>query len=176
MPGPAEAPDTTTPRPDGPPAPNAPGFEETQEEARRLVGARLFTVLAWDVDRRALQRIHTSHPVEYPVSGEKFMPIDAPWPQQVLVRQQPYLGVDAAAVAAVFADHETIAALGCGSTLNLPVVVGGRTLGVLNLLDAEGSYDEASVAAALPLASRAADPLAAWHRSRATAPTPEETR
>ena len=69
---------------------------------------RLFTVLAWIPARHALRRIHTSHPEEYPVGGEKTMPADAPWPQQVLVRQQPYLGEHPADVAAVFSDWPVI--------------------------------------------------------------------
>ena len=170
------APDTRITRPEGPSTPNAPGFDGVQAEARRLVGARLFTVLAWDDERGALTRIHTSHPVEYPVGGEKFMPRDAPWPQQVLVRQRPYLGVDPASVAAVFADWPTIEALGCGATLNLPVVVGGRTIGALSLLDAAGTYDEGSIARAAPVAALAAAPLLAWHATRTAVPTPEENR
>jgi transcriptional regulator with GAF, ATPase, and Fis domain len=170
------APDTRITRPEGPPAPNAPGFEQVHEELRRLVGVRLLTVLAWDDTRGALQRIYTSDPEAYPVGGEKFMPRDAPWPQQVLVRQQPYLGVDPASVAAVFADWPTIEALGCGATLNLPVVVDGRTVGSLNLLDVEGRYDESSVDRALPVAELAAAPLIAWHRSRTETPTSEDNR
>ncbi|MFI9383889.1 GAF domain-containing protein [Kutzneria sp. NPDC052558] len=73
--------------------------------------------------------------------------------------QRPYLGPDAAAVREVFADHRLIAELGCGAVINVPVVVGGRTLGVLNILDTEGSYDEDSVAAAESLAPLAAAAL-----------------
>ena len=170
------APETRITRPVGPPAADAPGFDVVQAEARRLVGARLFTVLAWDDDRGVLARVHSSHPVEYPVGGEKTMPRDAPWPQQVLVRQQPYLGTDPASVAAVFADWPTIEALGCGATLNLPVVVDGRTVGALSLLDAEGTYDEGSVTRAVPVAELAAAPLLAWHATRTTTPTSEENR
>jgi hypothetical protein len=96
----------------------------------------------------------------------------------VVIDQQPYLGRDAEAVAEVFGDHELIASLGCGAVINIPVVDGDRTLGVVNLLDAEGAYDEASVVAAAPLAALALEPLRAWHAGRAggrpttTAPPP----
>ncbi|GAA0292474.1 GAF domain-containing protein [Kineococcus aurantiacus] len=166
---PATAPETTITRPDHA-GENAPGFEVVEAAARAGLGVRLFTVLAWDDERAALQRIHTSHPEEYPVGGEKFMPREAPWPQQVLVRAEPYLGRTPAEVAAVFADWPTIEALGCGSTLNVPVVDAGRTLGSLSLLDVEGHYDELSIPRALRLADLAREPLRAWHTTR-SAPT-----
>jgi GAF domain-containing protein len=147
-------------------------FGDVETAARDRVGVRLFTVLAWDDDRCALHRIHTSHPAEYPTGGEKVFPRDAPWIRRVVVEQQPYLGRDRAAVAEVFSDHELIESLGCGAVVNVPVVDGGRTLGVLNLLDADGAYSDESVAAALPLAERAVEPLRRWHAARSTAPRP----
>jgi hypothetical protein len=64
-----------------------------------------------------------------------------PWTEQVLRRQQPYVGRTAADVRAVFFDHALIASLGCGSVLNVPVVWDGRTLGTINLLHEDGWYD-----------------------------------
>lgn len=145
------------------------GFGAVEEAARDAVGARLFTVLAVDADRGLLSRIHTSHPDEYPVGGEKVMPMSDPWPQQVMVGQQPFLGLGDEAVAAVFSDHEVIAALGCSETLNLPVVHAGHTLGVLNLLDAAGAYGEDSITAAAHLPALAVAPLLAWHSANADA-------
>ena len=140
-----------------------PDFDAVEAAARERVGVRLFTVLAWDEDRCALHRVHSSHPVEYPVGGEKVFSREAPWIRCVVVEQQPYVGRDRDAVAAVFPDHELIASLGCGAVVNVPVVDGGRILGVLNLLDAAGAYDEGSVAAALPVAELAVEPLRRWH-------------
>lgn len=164
-----DAPPTTILRPEAP-EPNADGFEPVEHAARDGVGVTLFTVLAWDDRAGTLQRIYSSHPIEYPPGGSKVMPRDAPWPRQVLVERRPYLGRTPADVAAVFADWPTIAALGCGATLNVPVVDHGRTLGALNLLHGEGAYDEESVAAALPLARLALPALRAWHAAH-TDPT-----
>jgi GAF domain-containing protein len=153
------------------------GFAAVEVAAREQPGVRLFTVLGWDDVRGALHRVHTSHPAEYPAGGEKLFSRQAPWVRRVVVDQQPYLGRDAEAVAEVFGDHELIASLGCGAVINVPVVDGGRTLGVLNLLDAEGAYDESSVVAAERLAPLALEPLRAWHAGRptVTAPPPEGT-
>ena len=114
------------------------GFSSVETAAREQVGVRLFTVLAWDEKTSALQRVYSSHPVEYPTGGQKVFPREAPWIRRVVMEQQPYLGPDPEAVAAVFEDHDLIASLGCGAVVNVPVVDNGETLGVLNLLDAAG--------------------------------------
>jgi hypothetical protein len=130
-----------------------------EEKVRATVGAKLFTVLAWIPQRQALRRVHSSHPDQYPVGGEKTVEVDSGWMRQCIIAQQPYLGPDRDAVRAIFADHELIAELGCGAVINVPVVDNGQTIGVLNILDAEGSYDEASVATASSLAPLAVPAL-----------------
>jgi len=142
---------------------DAADFADVECAACRTPGVRLFTILAWVDDRAALHRVYSNMPQTYPLSGEKVMPRGAPWIGQVVIAQRPYLGRDAAAVAAVFSDHALIASLGCGAVINLPVVDGGRTLGVLNLFAAEDAYDEESLTAALPLAVYSVPALRRWH-------------
>ncbi|GAA3467282.1 GAF domain-containing protein [Nonomuraea roseola] len=132
---------------------------DVESAIRREVGARLFTVLAWIPERGALRRVHSSHPGQYPVGGEKTVEVAEGWLATCIEGRRPYLGADRAAVREIFADHELIESLGCGCVINVPVVEEGRVLGVLNLLDAEGSYDEASVAAAVALAPLAVPAL-----------------
>ncbi|WP_020667280.1 hypothetical protein [Amycolatopsis nigrescens] len=136
-------------------------FSTVEEEVRRAVGVRLFTVLAWLPERRALRRVHSSHPGLYPVGGEKTVEVAAGWLERCITGQRPYLGADREAVREIFADYELIESLGCGAVINLPVTDGERTLGVLNLLDVEGSYDDTSVEAVLPLAGLAVPALRA---------------
>ncbi|MFE5506580.1 GAF domain-containing protein [Amycolatopsis japonica] len=130
-----------------------------EDKTRATIGVRLFTVLAWVPERRALRRVHSSHPVEYPVGGEKTVEVAAGWLERCITGQEPYFGPDSAAVREIFADHELIDSLGCGAVINVPVVDEGRTLGVLNLLDAEGHYDDDSVAVARSLAPLAVPAL-----------------
>ncbi|MGV9367675.1 GAF domain-containing protein [Amycolatopsis sp. NPDC003731] len=130
-----------------------------EERVRAELGVRLFTVLAWIPERRALRRVHSSHPAEYPVGGEKTVEVAAGWLDRCITAQEPYFGPGKAAVREIFADHELIESLGCGSIINVPVVDGGRTLGVLNILDAEGAYDEDSVQVARSLAPLAVPAL-----------------
>ncbi|RSN61274.1 GAF domain-containing protein [Amycolatopsis sp. WAC 04182] len=130
-----------------------------EDKTRATIGVRLFTVLAWVPERRALRRVHSSHPVEYPVGGEKTVEVAAGWLERCITGQEPFFGPDSAAVREIFADHDLIDRLGCGAVINVPVVDDGRTLGVLNLLDAEGSYDDDSVTAARSLAPLAVPAL-----------------
>lgn len=132
-------------------------MKDLEERVRQEVGVRLFTVLAWVPERRALRRVHSSHPEEYPVGGEKTVEVAQGWLARCIEAGQPYFGPDKAAVREIFADHELIESLGCGSIINVPVLgEQGEVLGVLNILDAEGSYDDASVAAAQEIARDAA--------------------
>ncbi|MEV0614233.1 GAF domain-containing protein [Nonomuraea sp. NPDC050404] len=135
-------------------------MKELEERVRREVGVRLFTVLAWVPERRALRRVHSSHPEQYPVGGEKTVEVAQGWLSMCIEGRQTYFGRDRAAVREIFADYELIESLGCGSIINVPVVGDdGEVLGVLNILDAEGSYNDSSVAAAEAIARDAAGAL-----------------
>ncbi|MET8865151.1 GAF domain-containing protein [Nonomuraea sp. NPDC049421] len=128
-------------------------LDELERRVREEVGVRLFTVLAWVPERRALRRVHSSHPAEYPVGGEKTVEVAQQWLSTCIEGREPYFGRDKAAVREIFADHELIESLGCGSIINVPVLGrDGEVAGVLNILDAEGAYDDASVAAAQAIA------------------------
>lgn len=134
---------------------------ELEETVRRELGVRLFTVLAWVPERRALRRVHSSHPEEYPVGGEKTVEVAQDWLATCVEGRRPYFGRDKAAVREIFADHELIESLGCGSIINVPVIgKEGEVLGVLNILDAEGTYDEQSVATAEAIARNSAAAVA----------------
>ena len=118
--------------------------------ADALVGARLFTLMAFDGATREASRVYTSDPVAYPVSGTKPAPENA-WSARVLDRRETFVANDLAGIAAVFPDHALIDSLGCRAVLNLPIVLGGRVLGTVNCLDRAGRYTPARVAAARAL-------------------------
>ena len=136
-------------------------LRDVEDKVRESVGVRLFTVLAWIPERQALRRVHSSDPERYPVGGEKTVEVARGWLARCIEAGEPYFGPDRAAVREVFADHELIESLGCGAIVNVPVMDGDEVLGVLNILDAEGSYDEESVAVAASLAPLAVPALRA---------------
>lgn len=110
------------------------------------VGARLFTVMALDPQTGMARRVWTNAPDTYPVGGEKPMPENA-WTDLVIRQRRDWVANTPAEIAELLFDHQTIAALGCGSALNMPVVVADRVIGTINLLDLEGHFTPQRLAA-----------------------------
>ncbi|MDQ0825993.1 hypothetical protein QFZ60_002166 [Arthrobacter sp. B2I5] len=129
---------------------------EVEQAVNAEVGFKLFTILAFRDQGRQMERIYSSHPVEYPVGGRKDVGRDvaADWLEACLVKQQPFFGPTAADVERVFKDAELISSLGCGSIINAPVLRAGTTVAALNVLDAEGAYTAQDVDKVLDIARR----------------------
>jgi hypothetical protein len=117
-------------------------FRAADAAYRDLIGHRLFTIMALRTESAESERVYTNNAAAYPVTGRKPMHEDR-WSAQVIGRREVFLGRTLAEIATVFPDYELIGSLGCGAVLNFPVVQDGRVLGTINVLDAEGAYDEA---------------------------------
>jgi hypothetical protein len=121
-----------------------------QALAQAAVGAKLFTVMQVDWEKDVAARVHTSDPVSYAVSGTK--PINRThWFDIVHIERRPFVANTIEEIAKVFPDHETIASLGCGSVINLPVVIADELAGTVNLLHEEHFYTQVRVEAAKAL-------------------------
>ncbi|MCR9139265.1 MAG: GAF domain-containing protein [Alphaproteobacteria bacterium] len=104
-----------------------------------LFGVRLFTVMTVDMEEGLARRAFTSDPESYPGSGTK--PIERnSWFEIVHDRGEVFVANTLEDIAGVFADHELIGSLGCGSVMNLPVFDDGALLATVNLLDREGYF------------------------------------
>lgn len=112
-----------------------------------VAGHRLFTVMTVDLAAGLAQRAFTSHPEEYPVSGTKPIQRNA-WFDIVHGERRSFIANTIEDIAQVFPDHELIASLGCGSVLNLPVVLQGELAGTVNLLHEPHWYTPERVARA----------------------------
>ena len=132
---------------------------------RSLIGWKLFTVMALDPARAEAARVHTSDPDAYPVGGRKPLGALTWWGEHVLKARRPWIGRDAEDIRRAFPDHETIAALGCASCLNVPVVEGGTVLGTVNLLDEAGRYEAHHAGIVAPYADLLRAPLRRWAAS-----------
>lgn len=97
------------------------------------LGARLFTVTTVDEAAGLARRLHTSHPVEYPVSGTKPMERDG-WYEHTVAGKRTFVANTPPEFAKYFFDHALIVSLGLGSCINVPVVEGDRVLGTVNIL------------------------------------------
>lgn len=110
-----------------------------EDLARTVPGHRLFTVMTVDMAAGLARRAYTSHPSEYPVSGTK--PIERNrWFEIVHGQRQSFVANSIEDIATVFPDHALIASLGCGSVLNLPVVLKNDLVATINMLDEPGHY------------------------------------
>jgi len=133
-------------------------FRAFEATTAKLVGHRLFTLLIVCADDALVERIYSSDPGAYPLTGRKRMG-PTPWGDLVLRGHQPYLGRDKAAIEWAFPDHALIESLGLRSVINIPIIAFDRVLGTLNLLDVEGHYDEADLARVAALAGLLAYPF-----------------
>ena len=128
------------------------GMARTGEEAWRLLeeltrtapGHRLFTVMTVDMEAGLARRAYTSHPREYPVSGTKPIQHDR-WFDIVHRQRLSFVANTIEDIATVFPDHALIETLGCGSVLNLPVVLNGDLVATINMLAEPGHYTETRV-------------------------------
>jgi GAF domain-containing protein len=122
-------------------------FRAAEQASAALVGHRLFTVLFVVPGGAEVERVHSSDPAAYPLTGRKRMG-PTPWGEHVLVRGRAWMGNTPEEIRWAFPDHELIARLGCGACINIPVREGGAVIGTLNILDAAGAYTTAEVATA----------------------------
>lgn len=124
------------------------------------LGTRLFTVTTVDEEAGLARRLHTSHPVEYPVSGTKPMEKDG-WYDHTVRGQRTFVANTPPEFAKYFFDHALIVSLGLGSCINVPVVDGGRVLGTVNLLAEAGHFTPDRLAAYEVLVAEATPALVA---------------
>lgn len=125
------------------------------------LGTRLFTVTALDEAAGVYRRAHTSHPLEYPVSGTKPVERDG-WYAFCITGFQPFVANSPAEFAKYFFDHALITSLGLGSCVNIPIRSGnGPVLGTVNLLAEAQHFTENRLAAYLALTAAVTPALAA---------------
>ena len=121
-------------------------FDALHELTRATVGVRLFTIMTVDMDQMLARRVYTSDPENYPCSGTKPVEMNS-WFEVVHTRREMFVANTLAEIAKVFPDHELIGSLGCGSVVNLPIVLGGQLVATMNVLDREHHYSSERVSA-----------------------------
>lgn len=92
-----------------------------------------------DLANEVARRAHTSHPLDYPVSGTKPTHYDD-WFDIVHRQHKLFIANAIADIAKVFSDHGKIRSLGCGAAVNLPVVITGHPTATINMLHHEHHY------------------------------------
>ena len=112
---------------------------------KATVGAKLFTVMTADMDAMLARRVYTDDAENYPTTGTKEIEMNR-WFDQVLTRQEAFVSNTLADIDTVFPDAELIGKLGCGSVVNLPIIMGGKVIATMNILHEEGYYTAERVA------------------------------
>jgi hypothetical protein len=123
----------------------------------QVIGVKLFTVMTVDMKNGVARRAYTSDPVAYPASGTKPIHYDS-WFDIVHKQRQNFVANTIADIATVFPDHETIWSLGCGSVINVPIILGDVLVATINMLHEEHYYtpERVQLTAALSLPGKAA--------------------
>ena len=122
-------------------------FSALERMTRELVGVKLFTVMTSNTGKRESERVYSSMPDVYPVSGTKPYN-DTHWSEITLEKKLTFVANTIADIAKVFDDHELILSLGCESVINVPIIIDGDVIGTINCLHEEGYYTEERVKAA----------------------------
>lgn len=111
-------------------------------------GYIVFTVMALSLDLSVAKRIFSSHNDAFPVSGEKpIMRND--WFKQVVENKTLFCANQPEQMGDQFPDIDLIKALGCGSVLNVPIIISGKTVAVANILHRAGFFTPAMIDATL---------------------------
>lgn len=122
---------------------------------RQKPGFDLLTVLAPNQVGDRLVRLFSTNMAQYPL-GDADPVQDDRWFRHLFVRKEAVIANDAEAIRDWLPDYSEFAAMGYGSLANLPVVVAGEALGLMNLMAGPGHFSAANVAAIsaeLPLAA-----------------------
>ncbi len=112
-----------------------------------VVGVKLFTIMTSDTNDKLSERIYSSMPDVYPVSGTKPYN-ETEWSEITLNRKETFVANTIEDIAKVFDDHELILSLGCQSVINVPIIVDGEVIGTLNCLHDRDYYTKDRIRAA----------------------------
>ena len=116
-------------------------FRAVEAVAQRAIGHRLFTIMRLHAAAQEVERLYSSLPDAYPVSGRKPKQ-GTPWGEQVLDRGEIFVASSPDEVRAAFADYELIFSLGIGAIMNVPIRFRGRSLGTMNICHEAGWFTD----------------------------------
>ena len=120
-------------------------YRALQTLTEQTVGVKLFTIMTVDLKAGLARRAYTSDPVSYPASGTKPIHFDD-WFDIVHKQRRNFVANTLADIAKVFPDYELIGSLGCGSVVNMPVILADELVCTMNILHEEHYYTPGRVA------------------------------
>ncbi len=114
-------------------------FAALDDLVQRHIGAIITSCTTIDLIAMKAERVYTNQPDAYPLSGQKDIEPNR-WTRLVLEQGRTFVANTVDEIIEVFPDHEVIRSLGCGSAMNVPVILSGKLLGTLNLLHEPGHF------------------------------------
>lgn len=120
------------------------------------VANELFTAMRFHAETMEVERLHSTLPGSYPVSGRK-PKRDTEWGKKVLIDRRVNNGFGAADIRWAFTDHATILGLGLNAVLNVPIVRDGSVLGTINYLRGNPAFGSREAELAKQIATALAD-------------------
>lgn len=104
-----------------------------------LPGVRTVTWLAARPEKAITERVGTSDAHHFPVGG--FDPIDeAAWSRRIYADRLPIVANDVEEMSFYIPETADLVKLGYGSIVCAPIIVGGKSLGTVNLLGEAGLF------------------------------------
>ena len=103
---------------------------------KKIVGHKLFTLTVNDKKVKYVERVYSNNKKVYPLLGTKPIPKNN-WTKTVYYQKKEFLGKNFNDIKKLFFDYEIIQSLGCGSIINVPIVINKKILGTLNILHKE---------------------------------------
>ena len=130
-------------------------FELLSARLRQRVGYELLTLLAPNDSGVRLVRHYSSKPDQFP-PGEADIVEGTRWFRELFVEKRPVVANDEASIRRWLPDFNEVSALGYCSLFNLPIVVSGSVVGLINMMGNRHHFDKRRVEA-----TRSETPLAA---------------
>lgn len=135
-------------------------WAQVRDAVTEELGVILCTVLVFTHGGARMERIFSSHPVEYPVGGWKDVAteVSPDWIAATRDAAGVFVAQTPAELDRIFGDAALIRSLGCGSILNLPLQrQDGTNWGTVNLCAPAGAFTPAAVDRAQQIVAEAAE-------------------
>lgn len=127
--------------------PEGPGaiFDVLARRIQENVGYLLMTVLVPASDASFLDRVFSTNQDQYPLG--KADPIeDSIWFRRLFAEGKAIVANDVEAIRVWLPGFDAYLAQGYGSLVNIPIVLSGNTIGLLNLMDEAGHFTAKRIA------------------------------
>lgn len=128
-----------------------PRMDDAFAQCAVAIPNELFTAMQFHADTVEVERLYSTLPKVYPISGRK-PKRQTEWGEKVLFRHEVNIGFGSDDIRWAFSDHETILGLGLKAVMNVPIVSQGQVLGTINYLRSNPAFTDADIQVTAKLA------------------------